>query len=64
MLLDVQHDVEIAGRSAVDPGLALAGVENARAFFYARRNLDGDRAFARDAALASALLAGIDDQFA
>ncbi len=58
VLLDVQHDVQIAGRPAVDAGFALARVENARAFFHARRNFDGDRALARDASLAAALLQG------
>src|ERR1019366_324360 len=60
----VQHHIEIAGRSTVNASLALARVQHARAFLDSRGNLYRDRALARDAAMASALRAGIDDQFA
>src|SRR5271166_4451824 len=64
MLFGVQHDVEIAWRAAVEAGLAFAGVQNARAFLDARRNVYLHRALARDASLASTLVAGIDDELA
>src|ERR1039458_2601684 len=64
MFLGVQHDVEITGRSAVKTGLALARVEHARAFLDPRGNSYRYRALARNAALASALGAGVHDQFA
>src|ERR1035441_1354774 len=64
MLLGVQYDVEIAGRSAVKTGLALARVEHARPFLDPRGNAHRDRALVRNASLASTLGAGIDDQFA
>ena len=64
VLPGVQHDVEIAGRPAINASLALAGVQHARAFLDARRNFDRDRALSRDAAMASALGTRIDDQFA
>src|ERR1035438_8728410 len=60
----VQHHVEGAGRSTVNARLALARVQHACAFLDSRGNFDRDRALARDAAMASALRAGIDDQFA
>ena len=64
VLLDVQHDIEIAGRAAEDAGFAFVGVQNARAFIDAGGNFRGDGAIARDASLAAALRAGIDDQLA
>src|ERR1022692_541928 len=64
VLPGVQHDIEVAGRSTVNARLALARVQHARAFLDSRGNFDRDRALARDAAMASALRAGIDDQFA
>ena len=64
VLLDVQHDVEIARRAAEDAGFALVGVENARAFLDTGRDFHRDGAIARDASLAAALRAGIDDKLA
>src|ERR1019366_6340262 len=64
VLPGVQHHVEVAGRSTVNARLTLARVEHTRAFFNSRGNFYRDRALARDAAMASALGAGIDDQFA
>src|ERR1019366_5256499 len=64
MLLGMQYYVEIAGRSAIKAGLALARVQHARPFLNSRGDFYRDRALARNAALASALRAGIDDQFA
>src|ERR1019366_5019929 len=60
----VQHHIEVAGRSTVNASLALGRVQHARAFLDSRGNFYRDRALASDAAVASALGAGIDDQFA
>src|SRR5690606_176974 len=47
--LERQEDVEIAARPAPQARLALAGKADARAVLDARRDVDGERALARDA---------------
>src|SRR5207253_186834 len=49
-----QEDVEIARRAAVHSGLALARQTDARAFLDAARNVDGERSFLLDMAIARA----------
>ena len=55
--LHLEHDVEIAGRSAELAGVAFAAVANARVVFHARRHLHHDLVLARDARFAVARLA-------
>src|SRR5262249_2238352 len=57
--LDRDEDVEVAGRPAIDAGLALARKTDARALLDARRHVDAERALLLDMARAAALLAGI-----
>ncbi len=64
MRLHGHEDVEIAGRPAVQPGLALAGEADARAFLDAGRDVDGKRAFLLHMAGALAGLAGALDHAA
>src|SRR5512138_4034309 len=59
-----QKDVEVAGRAAADTGFAFAGKANAGAVFDPLRDVDRQRALARDAALAGAGGAGILDHLA
>jgi hypothetical protein len=57
MLLDVEDDIEIAGRATVDTGFALPGVADAGTVFDAGWNLDVDGALFGLAAFAAAALA-------
>src|SRR5512134_378172 len=57
VLAQVDDDVEVAGRTAVDARFTLAGEPNAVALVDTRRNLDRQRLLNLDAALAVALAA-------
>lgn len=64
MLLDVQDDVEIAGRTAERPRFSERGESDAGAVFNASGNLSVHAALPKDAAFAFALGAGIGDHTA
>src|SRR5438270_5493961 len=59
--LDFQNNVKIAGRTAVDAGIALLLIADARGVFYARGNVHVNRALLHDAAITLALGAWIRD---
>ena len=59
-----QKNIEVAGRPAPHPGLAFAGEPDAGAVLDARRDVDRERALARDAARARAGRARIVDHLA
>src|SRR5437016_567159 len=54
MLFDFKHDVQIARRPAVRPGLAFAGDTQPRSGIHSRRNSKLDRLFALEAPLTAA----------
>jgi len=64
MLFDVQDNIQISGRPAERARFAESGETNARAVLYSRRDFGFDHALAQQAALASALRAGIGDNAA
>src|SRR5215469_16415847 len=64
MLLDVDDDVEVAGRAAAEAGLTLIAELEARAVIHPRRNLDRERLGFADASLALALRARVGDRLA
>src|SRR5207245_11342418 len=59
-----QEDVEVAGRAAADPGLALAGEPDPGAVLDARGNVDRQRPLAGDTPLTRAGRAGVLDHLA
>src|SRR3974390_449848 len=59
-----EENVEVAGRSAADAGLAFAGQPDPRAIFDALRDIDGQRPFARHPARARAGGAAVFDHLA
>ncbi len=61
---EMDDDVEVAGRSAVHAGLALAGEANAIALVHAGRNLDREGLVALDAPGAAARGAGVGHHLA
>ena len=58
MLFHLDHDVQIAGRPAIEAGLPFVGQLQMRAGVHARRNGDFQLAFGANLALAAALRAG------
>ena len=64
VLLEVDDDVEVAGRAAVHPGLALAGEADAIALVHAGRNFYREGLVALDAPGAAARGAGIGHHLA
>ena len=64
VLLGMQHDIEIARRTAKGSGFAFARIQDARTLFHSRRDFHSYRAFACDTAFAFAARARIDNQLA
>ena len=64
MLLHVQHDIQISGRTAEGADFSRAGKANSRSVFHARGNFGVYGALAKNAAFAFALRAGIGDDAA
>src|ERR1051325_6088153 len=64
MLGDLEHNVQIAGRAAVDSGLSFLGEPQLRAVVDAGWNVDLELAFAVDVAFAFALFARTADDLA
>src|SRR6202162_4155308 len=61
VLLDVQDDIQIAGRCSKRPRFPQTGETDSRAVLHSRGHLGFDHALAQQAALAFALGAGISD---
>src|SRR5215831_19229329 len=57
VLLEGKENIQIAGRSAVQPALAFAGQTDARSFFHTRRNFHRQRALLLDLSNAAARFA-------
>src|SRR6185437_13363347 len=59
-----EENIEVTGRTAAHAGFAFAGKANARAVFHALRDVDRQRALARDPARAGAGRTGVLDHLA
>src|SRR5207249_1211490 len=62
--LDAADDIQVPGRTAVDPGFSFAREADAVAFVYARRDLHRQRLLPLDASLAMTARTGIANHLA